>query len=151
VEKQDIIGIIHRAWNNSFTKVESNKKAVVGRGWYHANYILLNNEELRKEKNSKHVHDAHDLCAMSGYKTAPLETLNLSGGTSKPLLDQIFVHKAREDAKNKASLERADEILRKSVENFNTATRIIAGLAFPSNRCVLDQEVRDYAINSERE
>jgi hypothetical protein len=65
VEKQDIIGIIHRAWNNSF-KVESNKKAINDRGWYPANYILLNNEELKKEKNSKYVHDAYDLCAMRG-------------------------------------------------------------------------------------
>ena len=69
------------------------------------------------------------------------------------LLDQIVEHKAHEDAKNKANLERADEILRQGVENFNTATRITAGIAFRSNRCVLDQEVRDrvYAINSERE
>jgi hypothetical protein len=55
VEKEDIIGIIHRAWKNSFAKVESNKKAIADRGWYPKNFMLLDNEELRKEKNNKHV------------------------------------------------------------------------------------------------
>jgi hypothetical protein len=40
-EKQDSIELVHHAWNASFAKVKSNKKAISNRGWNPLNFKLL--------------------------------------------------------------------------------------------------------------
>ncbi len=73
------------------------------------------------------MHDVYDLCTMSIYKSAPLETLNFSSGTSKLCFTKLL-RKSHKDAKNKDNLKRADWIPRQSVDNFNIATYITANL-----------------------
>ncbi len=51
LEKQDIVGLVHRSWNDSFTKVESNRLAIRNRGWGALTYNLLDHPELKQEKN----------------------------------------------------------------------------------------------------
>jgi hypothetical protein len=104
---------------------------------------LLDNEELLKEKNNKHVQDAYDKCQLTGQQPAPIDSLNLSSGLSKTLFDQAVEYKARENAKNTAAIERADEIRQKAVESFNTAICMTAGIAFNAGHCVLDETMRD--------
>jgi hypothetical protein len=53
------------------------------------------------------MHDVYDLCTMSIYKSAPLETLNFSSGTSKLCFTKLL-RKSHKDAKNKDNLKRAD-------------------------------------------
>ena len=49
----DIIPIVNRAWNRSFAKADSNRRAIVDRGWYPCNYNLLTKPEvLRTKPNS---------------------------------------------------------------------------------------------------
>jgi hypothetical protein len=45
------------AWNALFAGVETNKKLMVIRVWYPENYMLLDNKELDKDKNNKHMRD----------------------------------------------------------------------------------------------
>jgi len=47
VEKHDIMGIVHRAWIDSFARKESNKQAIRDRGWAPLVYTLLDHEELK--------------------------------------------------------------------------------------------------------
>jgi hypothetical protein len=52
IEKQDIVGIIHYAWNASLVRVETNKKEIANRGWGPANFFLLDIKELDKNKHN---------------------------------------------------------------------------------------------------
>ncbi len=87
--------------------LETNKKLIANRGWYPASYILLDNKELDKDKNNKHVRDAYTCCELTGSKPEDLSNLNLQNGTSKMLFDQVAEYKAREDAWQKAQFEQA--------------------------------------------
>jgi hypothetical protein len=44
----DIIPIVNYAWNGSFDNVETNKKAILERGWFPLNRMLLLHSEIRK-------------------------------------------------------------------------------------------------------
>jgi len=56
IEKHDIVWYFD-AWNALFAGVETNKKLMVIRVWYPENYMLLDNKELDKDKNNKHMRD----------------------------------------------------------------------------------------------
>jgi len=96
IEKQDIVGIVHYAWNASFARVETNKKAIANRGWYPANYILLDSKELDKNKNNMHVWDAYTACELTRSQPEELSKLHLATGLSKTLFDQVVEYKARD-------------------------------------------------------
>jgi hypothetical protein len=98
IEKHGIVGIVHYAWNASFVRVETNKKAIANRGWYPASYILLDHKELDKDKNNKHVRDAYTCCELTSSKPEDLSNLNLQNSILKTLFDQVVEYKAREDA-----------------------------------------------------
>ena len=46
IEQHDIVGVVHHSWNQSFAKVEGNKKAIAERGWGPLTYNLLDYPEL---------------------------------------------------------------------------------------------------------
>jgi hypothetical protein len=46
VEKTDIVGIVHRAFEVSFGNIINSKKAIRNRGWNPLNYNLLDDKEL---------------------------------------------------------------------------------------------------------
>jgi hypothetical protein len=41
IERHDAVGLAHRAWLKSFTKVDSNQRAIAKRRWNPLNYKLL--------------------------------------------------------------------------------------------------------------
>jgi hypothetical protein len=45
--KQDVMWIVHYAWEKSFARVNMNKHAIAERGWGPLNYILLDHPELK--------------------------------------------------------------------------------------------------------
>jgi len=51
IEQHDIVGVVHHSWNQSFAKVEGNKKAIAERGWAPLTYNLLDHPELQRTKN----------------------------------------------------------------------------------------------------
>jgi len=80
IEKHDIIGLVHHAWNESFQNVESNKTAVQERGWGPLTFNLLNHPELKKEKMNNAVSDAYDCCSLQGVRLLAHEDLNMTDG-----------------------------------------------------------------------
>jgi hypothetical protein len=146
-KQQDIVGIVHYAWNASFARVETNKKAIANRGWYPTNFILLDSRELDKNKNNMHVWDVYTACELTGSQPEELSKLNLATGLSKTLFDQVIEYKAREDAQQKAQIEKAEEIHKKHVDAFHSAVQLTAGKAFKANKCILDEEIHDKVCN----
>jgi hypothetical protein len=50
IEKSDAIPLVNITWTLSFARVDTNKKAIVNRGWYPANRMLLLDAEILKTK-----------------------------------------------------------------------------------------------------
>jgi hypothetical protein len=45
----DIIPIVNYAWNGSFDNVETNKKAILERGWFPLNRMLLLHSDIGRQ------------------------------------------------------------------------------------------------------
>ena len=76
------MGIVHYAWEQSFARVETNKKATAARGWNPLTYSLLDNKDLKREKASNPVKAAYEMCMISGKAAADPLTLNFNEGYS---------------------------------------------------------------------
>jgi hypothetical protein len=52
INQNNIVGLVHKAWNASFVREETNRKAVVHRGWGHRplNYNALTHPEILATK-----------------------------------------------------------------------------------------------------
>jgi len=48
IEKHDVVGLVHRCWNKSFQRVDSNKHTMSEQGWNPLTYNLLNHPELQR-------------------------------------------------------------------------------------------------------
>ena len=68
VEKHDIMGIVHRAWIDSFARKESNKQEIRDRGWVPLVYKLLDHEELKRIKNQDAIKHAEEISMLSGHE-----------------------------------------------------------------------------------
>jgi hypothetical protein len=65
LERHDVVGLVHRAWNKSFARVDSNKKAIANRGWGPLTYNLLDHPELKQQNKKDIVEAAYNNCRMS--------------------------------------------------------------------------------------
>ena len=50
IEKSDIVKLVGLAWNKSFARKETNKKAIAARGWNPLNYNVLLHPEIQLSK-----------------------------------------------------------------------------------------------------
>ena len=93
IEKHDVVGLVHRCWNKSFQRVDSNKRATSERGWNPLTYNLLDHPELNRYKSmkgDKAVSNAYQLSAISGRESQDAMDLNLSSGMTKMMIDKIM-------------------------------------------------------------
>ena len=58
----DIIPIINKAWENLFSEVEPNKKAIVERGWSPYNINLLIHQQLCDSMTMKYIWNWEEMC-----------------------------------------------------------------------------------------
>jgi hypothetical protein len=130
IERHDAVRLTHRAWNHSFARVDSNKKAVVERGWGPLTYNLLDNEELTRKKDNKAVSSAYQLALLHGKENVDPSILNFDAGTSKTVMDRIVESKIRDRALNRARTEQVEAIQTQRMEVFHTCMRMTAGVAF---------------------
>ena len=130
IERHDAVGLTHRAWNHSFARVDSNKKAVVERGWGPLTYNLLDNEELTRKKDNKAVSSAYQLALLHGKENVDPSILKFDAGTSKTVMDRIVESKIRDRALNRARTEQVEAIQMQRMEVFHTCMRMTAGVAF---------------------
>jgi len=124
------VGIVHHAWNQSFAKVEGNKKAIAERGWAPLTYNLLDHPELQRTKNNHAVANAYKMCLLSGWMCADPAELNLDCGLAGTLMDKIVEHKVRERALNQTRCEHEEEQIQQNRELFNSCMRMTTGVAF---------------------
>jgi len=120
IEKTDIVGLVTCAWNQSFARVASNKKAVAERGWGPLTYNLLLHPEINLDKNSQ--------SKMQHSNIDPSE-LNFTKGISGSLTEKIVLFRAREAARTG---ENATEMLlqrkKTAEEAIAKGRRLTAGL-----------------------
>jgi len=131
IERHDAVGLTLRAWNQSFARVESNKKAVAERGWGPLTYNLLDHPELTRKQDNKAIVRAYQLAhQLHGKEIVDPATLNIDVGPSRTAMDNIVEHRIRTRAINCAREDQAEEIQAKRMEVFNTCLRMTAGIAF---------------------
>jgi hypothetical protein len=141
VEMHDIVGIVHRAFLNSFANRTNNMKAIADRGWNPLTYALLDHKELVKERNRQAILSSATNCLLTGKEPINAESLNLTQGISKTMLDKIVDHEIRERARNTALTTNREQIRQEKVTRFENATRMTAGICFNGNGCLLNDEV----------
>ncbi len=88
VDKTDIVGMVNYAWEISFQRLESNKKAVAERRWGLSNYNLLLHPEISGENGN----------AVALSSDVSPEELNLMQGLSGTLTNKIVMFQNREVA-----------------------------------------------------
>ncbi len=59
IDRHDVVGLVQHAWQHSFAKVESSRKAIAERGWNQLAYNLLDNSELYREKDDMAIKNAY--------------------------------------------------------------------------------------------
>jgi hypothetical protein len=153
VEKTDIVGIVHRAFDVSFGNIVNSKKAIRNRGWNPLNYNLLDDKELNNREEQEAVNHAHQYCDLAGVSPMDhVESISLEGA-SKSLLSRIVEQEIRQKARNEALTNNAEEIRLNKVAAFQEAKRLTAGVVFNGHGCHLDQTAFDRVreLNRSRE
>ena len=97
IEKTDVVGIVAHAWEKSFARLRTNKKAVAERGWGPLNYNCLLNPEIQLTKFG--VVPLNRISHSNRTSITP-DQLNLREGLSGTLTNQIVEYINREDVRN---------------------------------------------------
>jgi hypothetical protein len=91
LERSDIVRIVNVAWQNSFTRVETNKKATAACGWGPLNYILLDHPELQETKDMvKSINEIYEKQVRDGIDITCLSTLNTDQGSMGLCMDMFI-------------------------------------------------------------
>jgi hypothetical protein len=130
IEKTDIMGLVTYAWEHSFSRKESNKKAVAERGWGPLNYNILLHPEINSAKKENVL--TSDINP---------DELNLTTGLSGTLTNKIVSFRNREAARTG---ENAAEILRQRKKTAQDAIdkgrRLTAGLHVAAGKFTIGDE-----------
>jgi hypothetical protein len=78
IDRHDVVGLVHRAWEHSFAKVENNRKAITERGQNPLTFNLLDLKELQREKDDKVIKNAYQLASIHGKETVDSTALTLT-------------------------------------------------------------------------
>jgi hypothetical protein len=145
IHKSDIVGLVRKAWGESFARIETNRKAILQRGWgpRALNYNALLHPEVLTSKPGYSC----DKPAADGLTSQVTpDELNLSEGLAGTLVDRIFIHKSRE-AGNTGNNAVDQMKKRKATAEANLRShdkRITAGLLAAAGRYHLSEDIRDH-------
>jgi hypothetical protein len=142
INKSDVVKLVKEAWHVSFAREETNRKAVLQRGWgpRALNYNVLLHPEIlpSKPKNS-----GQPIMEYSVISSLPATHLNLSNGLTGTLIDRIMIEKNKESRMNPAEArEKRRATAKKSLENHEK--RCSAGLIAAAGQFSLDEDVLAY-------
>ena len=137
----DIIPIINYAWDRSFARTESNKTAIIERGWNPLNYALLTSAEvLRTQINTKEksVSATDEITDSTEKTTSEIETeIPLPSSLIEAITDDVSFEKgvAAEaiDTIVKSSLARIKQqqiSRKKNTETLDKTKKLTSGVAF---------------------
>jgi hypothetical protein len=117
-------------------------KEIADRGWNPLTFTLLDHKELVKEINRQAIFSSATNCLLTRKKPInPAESMNLSQGISKTMLDKIVDHEIREWVWNTALTTNREQIRQEKVTRFENATHMTAGICFNGNGCLLNDKV----------
>jgi hypothetical protein len=140
IEKYDIVCIVNEAWEKSFARIETNRKAIAERGWGPLNYNCLTDPELQLLSTS------NSNTELSGTTAIAPDVLNFNAGKSGTLTDQVVAYRNREDARNGVNLEeqarRRKETAQQAINDHKK--RYTAGLHVASGQVLLGPQVVEH-------
>jgi hypothetical protein len=95
LERSDIVRIVNIAWDKSFSRVDTNLKAIAERGWGALNYVLMDHPELQ-ETNDR-VESINDIYKKQNCaEITDLTSLNTDKGSMGLTMD-MFLDNALQD------------------------------------------------------
>jgi hypothetical protein len=99
IDKKNVVKLVKECWKSSFAKVESNKKAVLTRGWgaRTLSYNVLLHKEIAATKNSS------DISTIALSSTVEPSSLNTQNGLAGTLIERICLKYNEEANINGAS------------------------------------------------
>jgi hypothetical protein len=144
INREDIVGLVQKAWKSSFARVETNRQAISKRGWgpRALNYnALCHPEVLTTKPGFKNNTDATTL-----ETTITPDELNLSEGLAGTLVDKIFVYKSKEaDNTGINAVERMRKRKATAEQHIQSHDkRITAGLLAAAGRFQLGEDIRNF-------
>jgi hypothetical protein len=179
IRPSDIVPIVNNAWEKSFARVQSNKRAIAKRGWQPLNRGLLKHSEVLKTQVVSRRHDEtttpssprqvpteavavsdsatvlSDLTnsdsARSSTRSLPKD-LNLTSGYAGEFVTGMLQY-AIKNEKNVENLEKRykdGKTLKQSLSQQENK-RFTAGSLFKANRVAIDSELLEYMEEKEEE
>ena len=156
IEKEDVVDLVARAWDDSFARINSNQKAIAERGWTPLNYNCLLHPEIvatstRSSQQQKDVDEDDDnncstqqileSTTVSDVAVRPGD-LNLCDGMAGTLVDSIVEVRMRDDARNGINQEESQlRRMQTARDVMNSKNRVTAGLLSASGNFNLGPEV----------
>jgi hypothetical protein len=148
VDKRDIVKLVSDCWKESFAKVESNKKAVLTRGWgpKTLSYNVLLHKEITATKQSNEASSSSQLT--SGIDPS---NLNLKDGLAGTLLERICLKYNEDSQRNGSTAEerkkKRQETAKEKLEKHEK--RVSSGLLVSSGQYRIDKTVYGYVKRAE--
>jgi hypothetical protein len=144
INKTDVVKLVKEAWNASFSRVETNQKAVLERGWgpKALNYNVLLHPEISASNPDNDGSSGDQQNKMMVSNLHPRE-LNLTEGLSGTLIDRIVLHSNKESRTSGKSVAevmiKRKENARKQLENHEK--RCSAGLIAGAGMFKLNEDI----------
>ncbi len=161
IDKKDIVDLVARAWDDSFARILTNKKAVADHGWSPLNYNCLLHPEIcgtrkealcetnsSRESEGEQEQDLPTTPVVESTTIAPAaatispDDLNLSKGVAGSLVDSIVEVRNRDDARNGNNLQENRRKTKQTAQDaIDAMKRYSAGLHVASGRYLLGPQV----------
>jgi hypothetical protein len=102
LERSDIVIIVNTVWQKSFSRVNTNLKAIAERGWPPLNYVLLHHPELQETNDRvQSINYIYEKQVMDGVAITDLTLLNTDKGSMGLTMDMFLDNALQERALGK--------------------------------------------------
>jgi hypothetical protein len=110
LERSDIVRIVNIAWQKSFARVETNKRAIAARGWGSLNYSMFDHPELQETMDRvRSINEIYEKQIREGVDITDLATFNTEQGSMGLCVDIFLDQKIQEQALGKMSVAEKKE------------------------------------------
>jgi len=144
INREDIVGLVRKAWKSSFERVDTNRQAISRRGWgpKALNFAALCHPEVLATKPG--FAKKTDMNTLD--TNVKPEELNLSKGLSGTLVDKICLYKTKESENSGTNaVERMRKRKATAEQHLKSHDkRITAGLIAAAGKFHLGEDIRDY-------
>jgi hypothetical protein len=147
IDKRDVVKLVKEAWAASFSRVLTNRKAILHRGWgpRALNFNILLHPDIY---SSKPEEETETVQKVSGLKTdLDAGEINVTEGIAGTLIERIMLQREKEARTKGANVNKITAKCHATAKAqlTNHEKRCTAGLVASSGKFSLDQEVLGYA------